>query len=195
MTESIIIDGAKVTQLGESDFGGLNTLGRQFINGVEIFPSSGGTNPFEEAITQVDHGFTVGKVLYNTGAGYALADNSDVSTADAEGVVTQVTDADNFVIQVVGRAVIGFALTAGAQYYLITNGDVTTVQPTGNDIIAPIFKATSTTVGNINISTGAEASPSWPLFLPIIMTVKRFLRVRLSSSRMVAELMLTVIQR
>lgn len=159
MTESIIIDGAKVTQIGEFDFGGLNTLGRLFINGIEVFASSGGANPFEETINQIAHGFTVGKVLYNTGAGYALASNAAAATADAEGVVTQVIDADNFVVQVIGRAIIGFVLVPGAQYYLLLNGDVTTTQPTGSDIIMPIFKATSTTVGNINISTGAEASP------------------------------------
>jgi hypothetical protein len=152
MAESIEVDGSKCTQIGVEDGStGLNVFDRLFIDRVEVFPSAGGLNPTEIAVSQLAHGFSIGDVLYNNGTLYAKAKADDSATSNALGVVVLVTDANNFVLQGGGFADVFSGLTPGTQYYLSPTvaGAATSTRPSTPDAVVPIYASHSSTVAFI----------------------------------------------
>ena len=112
-------------------------------------PGSGAPSATTKSITQAAHGFTVGQWLYLNGTTYTLTDADAALSADSVGVVSSVTDVNNFTL-ISGGYVTGLSgLTAGSRYYLSqTAGAITTTTPsTGN--VKAVFIADTTTSGYI----------------------------------------------
>jgi hypothetical protein len=89
------------------------------------------------AITQVAHGFTVGKALRlhvdSSGAiEYAKAQADSMDNAEVVGIVSSVVDSDNFILTSAGHMSGLSGLTPGALYYLsrTTAGALTGTEPT-----------------------------------------------------------------
>lgn len=108
------------------------------------------TSGLTYAITQTAHGFSVGNVVYFNGTIYVKAKADVASTSDAVGLVTTVTDANNFTLTLGGVVTTLSGLTAGNVYFLsdATAGLLSTTEPTTtNHVSKPLLVATSTTAG------------------------------------------------
>lgn len=106
--------------------------------------------PLTLEVEQTGHGFSVGDWLTHDGSDYVLAQADTEDNARALGVVIDVIDTDNFVLQAGGYVEVLTGLTPGAQYWLdpSTPGAITTSQPTADgDIDKPLFFATGTATG------------------------------------------------
>ncbi len=116
-----------------------------------FFTGGGTSSATTKTITQA-HTFTVGQWLYLNGSVYALTD-SDVSTStDSVGVVSAVTDANNFTLTTEGLVTGLSGLTAGSVYYLSgTPGAITTTVGTKHVLIAD-----STTSGYVQQYLGSS---------------------------------------
>jgi hypothetical protein len=99
----------------------------------------------EKTITQAAHGFTVGQWLYLNGSVYTLTDADVVSSTDSVGVVSVVTDANNFKIVTSGYITGLSGLIAGSRYYISsTAGGITVTAPSN---AKAVFIADTTTSG------------------------------------------------
>lgn len=112
--------------------------------------SGGGTASFTLAVAQTAHGLTLNQQVRCTGVNTWVAAKADVAAdADVDGVVTTVTDANNFIVTTTGPVIAGFsALTPGSDYFLdpTTAGSITASEPsTAGQVSAPVLKAISTT--------------------------------------------------
>lgn len=119
---------------------------------------TGGTGdtvvPFTVAVFQSTHGFAVGDWLRHNGTIYVKAQADSAANATVAGVVIDVPDADNFVLQHGGYCEVLSGLTAGTQYWLSpsSSGAMTATEPTAEDQISkPVFLADSTTSGWVQI--------------------------------------------
>lgn len=100
------------------------------------------------------HTFDVGDWLYRSSGSYALADASAAATAEAIGVVVEVVDANNFILQQSGMVTGGTdglaGLTDGTLYYLSDSnpGEMTSTEPTDPASYSrPVYVATDTDEG------------------------------------------------
>lgn len=101
----------------------------------------GATTPITVDVAQSSHGFSAGQVLYNNSGTYALSKADLALTAEVVGLVSEVTDTDNFKLQSSGP----FTLTAhglgtsGSPLFLSesTGGLATTSEP-GTGISKPV---------------------------------------------------------
>ena len=103
------------------------------------------------------HGLAVGDWVRHNGTIYVKAQADSATNARVAGVVIDVIDADNFVLQGAGYVESLSGLTPGAQYYLSASsaGAMTTTEPTAEDQISkPVFIAMSATSGWIYIQRG-----------------------------------------
>lgn len=94
-------------------------------------PISSASSSASETVTQTAHGFAVLNAIYWTGAAWAKA-LANVSTTAALGIVTQVIDANNFVVTFSGKVTVaGHGLTLSNYYWLdqTTAGLANTAQP------------------------------------------------------------------
>ncbi len=117
--------------------------------------TSGAANPTWQpsaitayTIVQVAHGFSVGQLLYLSGATYALARANSTVTAEVVGTVSEVINANTFVITTVGRITGLSGLTAGGVYWLsdATPGLATLTEPvTVGNVTKPVWIADSAT--------------------------------------------------
>lgn len=101
-------------------------------------------------VTQASHGFSVGNVLYLNSSTYTLADADAAATAEVVGIVTEVTDANTFVLTTGGPVTgLSASFTAGTVYFLSgTAGALTSTEPsTVGQISKPLFIAHSTSGG------------------------------------------------
>ncbi len=99
-------------------------------------------------INQAAHGFVVGEVLYLNGSTYTKARANVAATAEYVGMVSAVTDVDNFRISLAGRVEDLIGLTAGTLYFVdpSTAGAITATEPTtAGHISKPVGVADSTT--------------------------------------------------
>lgn len=114
--------------------------------------ATGATGPAGEGssttITQTGHGLAVGDVVRVNGSGnYVLAQADSEANAEALGFVSEVVDANTFVLLQAGLLEAGLAgLTAGTVYYLdpSTAGEITATEPA---ISKPVLVAASATTG------------------------------------------------
>lgn len=107
-------------------------------------------------VTQTGHGFSVGDWVYRDAGSndYALAQADDATTTESIGVVAEVTDANNFVLQQSGYITGGTGnlsgLTDGTLYYLSDSvaGAMTSTEPSTAGLFSkPVFVATGTDSG------------------------------------------------
>ena len=106
------------------------------------------------SVNQVAHPFAVGDVVRVSDAGtsYVLAQADSVANAEVAGIVTEDTDADNFMLTVGGLVEGMTGLTAGAVHFLSASsaGDLTATEPsTTGQVSKPVLIAlpSSTTSG------------------------------------------------
>lgn len=115
-----------------------------------------------QEINQSSHGFTAGEPIRHNGTTWVAALANDETTL-ADGVVDEVVDTNNFVINYGGYISGLSGLTAGETYYTSDSvaGDVTTTEPT---ISNPLYKAISTTAALVrifpNFNSGSSGSGS-----------------------------------
>jgi len=112
-----------------------------------------------KAINQTTHGFVVGDWLRNNGSVYVKAIADSDTNAEVLGVVSTVTDVDNFSLTTSGYVTGLSGLTAGEGHFLDpdTAGAITdTATTTEGDIIKPILIADSATSGFVVNMLGTE---------------------------------------
>jgi len=103
-------------------------------------------------VAQALHGLVIGNAVLINGAGaYVKAQANSAANAEVVGIVTVVTDVNNFVLQLAGYITSGLgALVAGSVYYLdpATPGAITVTRPTTvTQVIKPLLVAQSATTG------------------------------------------------
>jgi len=102
------------------------------------------------AINQSSHGFNIGDVLYLDGGTYKKAIATDIITAEVVGIVSDVTDAANFIILSGGRLEGLSGLTAGTIYFLsaTVSGSLTSTEPVTDGYVSkPILIADASDSG------------------------------------------------
>ena len=118
-----------------------------------------GSSGLTKALTQTAHAFAVGDaVRYSpTLSTYVKAQANDIFTTSVDGIVSIVTDANNFTITTGGYISGLSGLTAGRNYLsAATAGGLTTIPPVGNNtVIKPLLHAVSATAGYVQIGRGA----------------------------------------
>ena len=126
-------------------------------------PTGGGSSPtdFTQAVNQTAHGLSVGNVIHWNGTAFvkaqALYEYGGDHESDVYGVVTTVTDANNFVVTTSGMATGLSGLTPGSMYYLseVTAGLLTVQQPTADStVVVPVLIAKSATTGQMAMQEG-----------------------------------------
>lgn len=109
----------------------------------------GGSSNSTLAVNQTTHGFSVGNAIYYTGTVWAKAQANSLSTLGV-GVVTVVTDANNFTVMFEGYTSLLSGLTAGNYYFVsdITPGLLTATEPTAPTSYSnPLYFAITATTG------------------------------------------------
>ena len=138
----------------------------QYITSWEIYSSGSGSasgNNLTKDITQTSHGFSVGNVLKFDGSNYAKAKADSDSNAEVVGIVSKVTDSDNFTLLLSGYISGLSSLTAGTVYFLSDSiaGDLTATETTTEGSISkPLLVAISTTEGYFINYRGVEITDS-----------------------------------
>lgn len=160
MPEANEINGVKVTQIGEDDTTGLNARDHLYIAGEEVFASNSGVNPNEEKVVQTAHGFTVGTAVYDDGSTWQESDAGAESTTDADGIVSVVTDANNFIVQFTGLMVHDSGEAAGTILYVGVGGGETAIKPVLPNFVKPKYKQKAG--GVVQIMTEALAVQGAP---------------------------------
>jgi len=115
-------------------------------------------------VLQIAHGFSVSEWVYNNAGVYTKAIATGNATSNVVGVVSEVDNLNNFVLQVSGLNSFttwsqngGFApLDGNSQYYLSTStaGALTTTEPNAPNFSKPLLQSHTTLVGNVNIELG-----------------------------------------
>jgi len=118
----------------------------------------------QQSINQASHGFAVGDVIYYTGSAYAKAKADAASTVHAVGVVSVVSDANNFTFVNEGLITGLSGLSSGSIYYLSggTAGASTATAPTtAGHFDKQVFIATSTTTAYVQILVEVPAASGY----------------------------------
>lgn len=124
-------------------------------SGLALQGTTGGSG--STPVAQAAHGFVVGNVLYFTGSAYAKAKADTEATSYPVGVVAAVVDTGNFILQSIGNITGLSGLVAGTVYFLsdTTAGALVAYPPIKDGTVAvPVFEATSTTAGYVQIQRG-----------------------------------------
>lgn len=109
------------------------------------------------SVAQTAHGLSVGNVVRYNGAAYVIAQADSVSNAEAIGIVSVVTDANNFTLIEQGEITTLSGLTAGVTYFLSASsaGALTATEPVADGQISkPLLISTATTSGVFNNMRG-----------------------------------------
>ncbi len=109
------------------------------------------------SVNQNAHGFAVGDLLYLVSTTWTKAIASSAAAAEVLGIVTTVTDANNFILTMQGYITGLSGLTAGAVYFLSPSsaGLATTTEPsTIGQISKPVYVAVTTTTAIITNHRG-----------------------------------------
>lgn len=124
---------------------------------------SGAADVVVKSITQASHGFSVGQIVYFNGTSYALARANADSTSEVLGVVTEVTDINNFKLSMTGYVSGLSGLVAGTTYYLSDTvaGALTATAPTaGPSVNKPVLVAISASTAYVLQSRGYVIGPA-----------------------------------
>lgn len=142
-------------------YGHINSVWLPFAMG------SGDSSLFKQVFTQVGHGFVQGDYVYmKTDGDFAKTNASTVVTAELQGLVSRVVDADNFELQTAGFVDISAwvgpptwwqGMNPGDVFFLsdTNSGEHTLVPPTANGYVnLPVFWAITSTFGQLRHSRG-----------------------------------------
>ena len=157
-----------------------------------VFVAGGADNNgerIEKAFVQTTHGFVVGDAVAYDGADFVKANNVDAYDTIPLGLVSEVSDADNFKITFSGyistAGIVdyqGSGLTGGTLYFLAAppyDGKLTAIRPTGNtNVNKPMLIATESGYGVVLQYRGIydnEGSFSYDLFTGYTATTQVFL--------------------
>ena len=117
-----------------------------------------GTSAGTVTVTQTSHGLAVGDIVRVSGSNtYTKAKADSAANAEVVGIVTAVSDANNFALNSTGRITGLSGLTAGATYFLspTTAGATTTSEPgVAGQVSKPVYVAASTTTAYFLNSRG-----------------------------------------
>jgi len=105
------------------------------------------------SVGQTGHGLSVGDCVWFDGADYVEATADTKSNARVIGVIVEVIDVDNIVIQSTGFAFGLSGLSAGSTYYLQDAGGLGTSPGT---VVVPVLLASSTSTGWLLFATQNE---------------------------------------
>jgi len=144
---------AGTTATGNLQNAGTGTSGQVLTsNGSSALPTwqtiTNSSTNLSLAVAQSSHGFSVGNVVYLSSGTYTLAKADNAATAEVAGIVSVVTDANNFTLLMYGEITTLSALTAGTVYFLSASsaGAYTATQVTTVGYIdKPLMVALSTT--------------------------------------------------
>ena len=134
--------------------------------GMQISAASGGGSGLTRSITQAAHGFAIGNLLILSGTTYVLAKADSAVNSDVVGMVTTVSDANNFILTTGGYVTGLSGLTAGTVYFLspTTAGAITATEPTtAGQVSKPLLVADSTTSGYLFNYRGIVQGGSTPV--------------------------------
>lgn len=112
--------------------------------------AGGGGSATTKDINQTTHGLAVGDIVKYSGSAYAKAQADSAANAEVVGIVSVVTDADNFTLLTEGYISTLTGLTANTTYFLSASsaGALTATEPsTAGQISKPLLRAVSTTAG------------------------------------------------
>jgi hypothetical protein len=121
--------------------------------------SGGSASALSKTITQVSHGFIVGDIVRISAGTYVKSLADAPANAEVSGIVTEVTDTDNFTLTQSGYITGLSGLTSSEAYFLSPTvaGEMTIVGPsTIGQVSKPIFFSDSTTSGWFDIYRGVE---------------------------------------
>lgn len=146
-TKGLVTSGADATTADFAD-----SSNRRYVTDAQstVLGNTSGTNTGDQSATPISvaqntHGFAVGDVIKSSGSANAYAKAQADSVADAEvvGIVTTVTDANNFIYTTQGIITAGVPTdTAGVLYYLspTSAGGLTSTEPSTNgQVIKPVL--------------------------------------------------------
>lgn len=105
---------------------------------------------FSLYVLQTGHGLALNEIVMLSGANYILAQADAASHSDVVGIITQIIDANNFLMQFGGYVQTLIGATPGVVYFLSdTVPGTLTNAPSGNPgtILKPILIANTTTSG------------------------------------------------
>lgn len=111
------------------------------ISGVDV-------QSITKPVLQVGHGFVIGDVIRNNAGAWTKAQADSAVNAESLGVVSEVSNADNFVVCFGGYLPGLSGLAAGSVYFLSPTvaGGVQVAEPgTAGQISKPIYQAISAT--------------------------------------------------
>lgn len=116
---------------------------------IPQYTGGGGGSSVTKSIAQTAHGLTLGQIVRYNGTSYVAAKSDTTANAEAVGIVSTVTDANNFIITTHGYVSGLSGLTAGENFLSAgTAGLLTTTAPsTVGQVSKPMFFADSTTSG------------------------------------------------
>jgi hypothetical protein len=139
----------------------LNSLGTSAqvltSNGAGALPTwqaaaGGGGGNTTTAVAQTAHGLTVGQLVKSTGTNtYAVAQADTAADCEIVGIVSVVTDANNFTLLTAGVITTLSGLTAGTVYFSdpsVAGGYTSTAPTTAGQIRKPVLVAINTTSAN-----------------------------------------------
>jgi len=135
------------------------------LKGIDTQLNNIDATHLEQSINQVAHGFSVQQVIRMSGGNWTLAQANTAANAEAIGVVSEVIDANNFVVVTHGKIVGLSGLTADTVYFLdpVTAGALTTTAPnTVGQVAKAILYAKSTTEAYVYDRIGVEVAVSDP---------------------------------
>ena len=122
--------------------------GAQGVTGASGLIGHSGSTTTKLAVFKVSHGFAVGDLIRHNGTAFVKAQADSLVNAEVIGIVSTVSDANNFILTTNGLVSGMSGLTAGALHYLspTTAGAFTTTEPTGTgEVSKPVLLAFNTT--------------------------------------------------
>jgi len=117
------------------------------------------------SVGQTGHGLSVGDCVWFDGTDYVEATADTGSNARVIGVIVEVIDVDNIVIQSTGFAFGLSGLSAGSTYYLQDAGGLGTSPGT---VVVPVLLASSTSTGWLLFATQNEPDYEEGTWTPLI---------------------------
>ncbi len=153
---------------------------RNGTNAQFVYNSS--LNSLTHAVTQTAHGFSLAQIVRFDGTNYVLAQADNFADSEAVGIVSEVTDADNFIITMYGLVIFPMmgTFTPGSAYYLsdVTAGALTDTAPVNpTSVVKFMFIATDIGSGyflNYEANTVGGGSGGGSVRVPITQAANGF---------------------
>lgn len=128
---------------------------KNLTSGTNTFPTfnqntTGYAGQVSRTIAQTSHGFSVGNAVRFNGTSYVGSQADSASNAEVDGMVSVVTDANNFILTSIGYITGVSTVVAGTTYFLSPSsaGAITATEPTTTGQVSkPIFRAVTTSAG------------------------------------------------